>query len=86
MELFFAYESILCVITVNIKENLNAFTASKLHNGYLMYFHIQLSVHYMAFPCICINLALIFYQIGTKTFYPLLHQSSITNISRISML
>ena len=27
----------------------------------------------MAFPCICINLALIFYQIGTKTFYSLLH-------------
>ena len=39
----------------------------------------------MAFPCICINLALIFHQIGTKTFYPLLHQSSITNTSRISM-
>ena len=30
---------------------------------------------FTAFPCICITLALIFYQIGTKTFYALLRQS-----------
>ena len=39
MELFFAYESILCVITVNIKENLNAFTASRPYNEHCAYFY-----------------------------------------------
>ena len=43
-------------------------------------------LEFTAFPCTCINLVLIFHQIGTKTFYSLLNQSSITNISRISML
>ena len=45
-ELFFAYESILCVITVNIKENLNTSTTSRPNNEHLTYFYIQFDVRY----------------------------------------
>lgn len=63
MELFFAYESILCVITVNIKENLNAFTASKSNNRTLTYFYIQFGLWYWSFPCIYDNLVRILHKI-----------------------
>ena len=71
-ELFFAYESILCVITVNIKENLNAFTASRPNNEHFAYFYIQFGLRYWTFSCIYDNLVRILHMYSNVSALTLL--------------